>query len=52
MPVVAFWNALGRRIAQYLGSRAHVNVTIIIKDGAVQQVRFDESVLPKDLLGH
>lgn len=47
--LTVFWQRLGQRIARYLGEHAHVNVVVILKDGKVQQVRFDESVLPPNV---
>ena len=59
MPIVAkdgrlislqqVWANLGHMVAELLKSRAHVNIVIVIKDGAIQQVRKDQSYLPENI---
>lgn len=49
IPLQQFWANLGHMVAELLKQRAHVNIVIVIKDGAIQQVRRDQSYLPENI---
>jgi hypothetical protein len=40
---------LGQILAALLGSRAHAQITIIVKDGALQPVHINQTYLPSNL---
>ena len=44
-----FWATLAANVLRLLANKSHCNVTITLKNGAIQNVRFDQSFLPGDL---
>jgi hypothetical protein len=44
-----FWAALATNVLRLLANKAHCNVTITLKNGTIQNVRFDQSFLPGDV---
>jgi hypothetical protein len=44
-----FWTMLGRIVAAFMSTRAHVQITIILKDGVIQPVHVSQSYAPGDL---
>lgn len=48
-PVQVFWQLLGRLFVQLLGERAHVQIIITLRDGAIQPVHINRTFQPGDL---
>jgi hypothetical protein len=44
-----FVTQLGHILAALLGKRAHAQITIIVKDGAIQPVHINQTFLPSEL---
>jgi hypothetical protein len=47
--LAVFWQMLGRVVAQYAQSSAHVDITITMKNGKVELLRFTQTCLPTQL---
>lgn len=43
------WAMLGKFVAQLAASRAHADVTIIVKDGELKLIRVTQTCLPSQL---
>lgn len=44
-----FWVMLGRIFVQLLGERAHAQIVITVKDGAIQPIHINRTYLANDL---
>lgn len=48
-PFVAFWQSLGQLVAKLLGTHAHAEIRIVVKDGKMQPLHIARSYLPGDV---
>jgi len=47
--VNVFWSMLGRVLVHLLGTRAHAQIVITVKDGTLQPIHINQTYLPGDL---
>ena len=49
VPFSAFWSILGKLVSFMVTRKAHAEIILIIRDGAIQRVNVHQSYLPANI---